>query len=563
MNPQKLKEILIKNRYLDEERFNALQEEAAAKSLSLEMLFVQRGVIKDEDLGKLISEHFNCPLISLQKAHIADITPQLLLHIPEVVAFAQQAIFFEETKDGTLKLATAYPDNYEFIKQLEQKTGKKIEVYYATPFNLDSALRRFRGDLKHEVVQLIEKSKKQPFLLEEAIVRLVNLFVEYAYVNQATDVHITPLINTVYVRFRIDGILYKAVEYPPELHDRISSRIKVLSRLRIDERSAAQDGRFSYPIKGESIDVRVSVVPISEGENIVLRLLGQRGKKFTLEEIGLLGESLRKVEKAAKGSWGMIMAAGPTGSGKTTTMYAILHALNQPEVNIMTIEDPIEYKVEGIQQIQVNPKKKITFASGLRSIVRQDPDVILVGEIRDEETTKIAINSSMTGHLVLSTIHANDSATALVRLVEMGAEPFLVASAVSVIIAQRLVRKTCFDCARRVDLTVKEIELISNEPDLLEAIKEISGKKELYQIKVHKGKGCKACDGTGYFGRVGIFEVMPVTAGIQKLIVGKMASKEIRESAIKEGMSSIVYDGANKIITGATTPEEVIKLIKA
>jgi len=563
MNPQKLKEILIKNKHIDEERFDALQKEASDKKLSLEMLLVQRGAVKDEDLGKLISEHLGYPLISLQKAHITDITPELLSHIPEVVAFAQQAIFFEETKAGTLKLATADPENYEFIKQLGQKTGKKIEVYYTTPFNLDTALRRFRGDLKHEVMRLIEKSKKQPFLLEEAIVRLVNLFVEYAYVNQATDIHITPLVNTVYVRFRVDGILYKAVEYPPALHDRISSRIKVLSRLRIDERSAPQDGRFSYPIKGESIDVRVSVVPVSEGENMVLRLLGQRGKKFTLEEIGLSGENLRNIEKASKSSWGMIMSAGPTGCGKTTTMYAILHSLNKPQVNIMTIEDPLEYKIDGIQQIQVNPKKKITFASGLRSIVRQDPDVILVGEVRDEETTKIAINSAMTGHLVLSTIHANDSATALVRLIEMGTEPFLVASAVSVIIAQRLVRKTCLYCAKRVDLSIKEIEIISNEPDLLEAMKEISGKNKLAQIQVYKGKGCKFCDETGYFGRIGIFEVMPVTAEIQKLIVGKIASKEIRESAIKEGMPSMIYDGANKIIAGATTPEEVIKIIKA
>jgi len=563
MDVQKLKEILIKGKYLDGEKFDKLQKEAAAKKLSLEMLLVQRGVVKDEELGKLISRHLGYPFISLQKAHIAGITNKLLSYIPEVVAFAQQAIIFEETERGVLKLATANPQNYEFIKQLEQKTGKKIEVYYATAFNLDSALRRFRGDLKYEVMQLIEKSEKQPFLMEEAIVRLVNLFIEYAYVNQATDIHITPMMNITSVRFRIDGILYKVVEYPLPLHDRIASRIKVLSRLRIDERAAPQDGRFSYAMKGENVDVRVSVVPISEGENLVLRLLGQRGRKFTLNEVGLSGSNSRKVEKAAQGSWGMIIAAGPTGSGKTTTMYAVLHSLNRPQVNIMTIEDPIEYKIEGIQQIQVNPKKKITFASGLRSIVRQDPDVILVGEIRDAETTKIAINSAMTGHLVLSTIHGNDAATALLRLVEMGAEPFLVASAVSLVIAQRLVRKTCPYCGRRVDLTVREIETISNEPELLQAMKEISGEKSLPKIKIYRGKGCKFCDSTGYFGRTGIFEVMPITAEIQKLIVGKMVSKEIRSSAIREGMLSMTYDGANKIIAGVTTPEEVLKIIKA
>ena len=563
MKQQDLKEILIKNRKIDEERFNVLQKESEDKKLPLETILVQRGVIKDEDLGKLISQHLGYPLISLQKAHIVAITPELLSYIPEVVAFSQQAIFFEKTEEGNLKLATANPGNYEFIKQLEQKIGKKIEVYYATPFNLDSALRRFRGDLKYEVMQLIEKSEKKPLLLEEAIVRLVNLFIEYAYVNQATDIHITPLIDVASVRFRIDGILYKVVEYPLNLHERISSRIKILSRLRIDERAAPQDGRFSYLIKGENIDVRVSTVPVSQGENVVLRLLGQRGKKFFLNEIGFSGENLRKVEKAAKGSWGMIISAGPTGSGKTTTMYAILHSLNRPEVNIMTIEDPVEYKIEGIQQIQVNPKKEITFVSGLRSIVRQDPDVVLVGEIRDEETTQIAINSAMTGHLVLSTIHGNDAATALIRLIEMGAEPFLVASAVSLIISQRLVRKSCLYCSRRVDLSIKEIETISNEPELLEAIKNISGKKELSQVQVHKGKGCKFCDDTGYAGRIGIFEVMPITAEIQKLVVGRIASREIREKAIMQGMSSMIYDGANKIIAGVTTPEEIIKTLKA
>ena len=563
MEPQKLREILIKSKSLDGEKFDLAQKDAIAKNLSLEILLAQRGIIKDEDLGKLISKHLGYPFISLQKAHIVGITNELLSHIPEVVAFSQQAIFFEETKEGTLRLATSNPDNYELIKQLEQKTGKKVEVYYATPFNLEVALRRFRGDLKYEVIQLVEKAEKKPLLLEEAIVRLVNLFIEYAYVNEATDIHITPLIDIAAVRFRIDGILYKAVEYPLALHERISSRIKILSRLRIDERAAPQDGRFSYVIKGESIDVRVSVVPVSGGENLVLRLLAQRGKKFILKEIGLSGENLRKVERAAKGSWGMIISVGPTGSGKTTTMYAVLHELNRPEVNIMTIEDPIEYKVEGIQQIQVNLKKKITFASGLRSVVRQDPDIILVGEIRDEETTQIAINSAMTGHLVLSTLHANDAATALVRLIEMGAEPFLVASAVSVIIAQRLVRKTCLHCAQRVDLTIKEIETISSEPDLLEALKTISGKKSLSEIQVYKGKGCKFCEDTGYFGRIGVFEVMPVTAEIQKLVVGKIVSKEIRDNAIKQGMSSMIYDGANKIVSGITTPGEIIKILKA
>lgn len=562
MDPQRLKGILVKNKYLSEERFDALQREAQVKKLPIETILVQKGIIRDEELGMLISRYLGFPFLYLQRAHVEGITPKLLSYIPEVVAFAQEAVVFDETED-TLRLVTSNPENYEFIKQLEQKTGKKVEVYYTTPFNLELALRRYRGDIRYEINKIIEKSKKQPAILEESVIRLVNLLIEHAYLNQATDIHFTPSFESASVRFRIDGILYKIVEYPLELQDRIASRIKVMANLRIDEKLAPQDGRFTFEMKEDKVDVRVSVMPITHGENVVLRLLGQRGKKFTLKELGLSFHDLRKVERASQGSWGMIISAGPTGSGKTTTMYAIIHLLNRPEVNIMTIEDPIEYKIEGIQQIQVNPKKNITFASGLRHILRQNPDIILVGEIRDEETAKIAINAAMTGHLVLTTLHANDAATALVRLIEMGVQPFLVASAVSIVIAQRLVRKSCPYCAERVNLTVRQIELISRDPELEKALKEIAEVEDLSKIQIYRGKGCKFCDWTGYFGRTGIFEVLPVTTEIQKLIVKRAPAGEIQKKAIEEGMKPMVYDGANKIIVGTTTPEEVLKVMRA
>jgi type IV pilus assembly protein PilB len=562
VDPQRLKGILVKNKYLSEERFDALQKEAEAKKLPIETILVQKGIIRDEELGMLISRYLGFPFLYLQRAHVEGITPKLLSYIPEVVAFAQEAIVFDETED-TLRLVTSNPENYEFIKQLEQKTGKKVEVYYTTPFNLELALRRYRGDIRYEINQIIEKSKKQPAILEESVVRLVNLLIEHAYLNQATDIHFTPSFESASVRVRIDGILYKIAEYPLELQDRIASRIKVMANLRIDEKLAPQDGRFTFEMKEDKVDVRVSVMPITHGENVVLRLLGQRGKKFTLKELGLSFHDLRKVERASQGSWGMIISAGPTGSGKTTTMYAIIHLLNRPEVNIMTIEDPIEYKIEGIQQIQVNPKKNITFASGLRHILRQNPDIILVGEIRDEETARIAINAAMTGHLVLTTLHANDAATALVRLIEMGVQPFLVASAVSIVIAQRLVRKTCPYCAERVNLTARQIELISRNPELEKALKEVAEVEDLSKIQIYRGKGCKFCDWTGYLGRTGIFEVLPVTTEIQRLIVKRAPAGEIQKKAIEEGMKPMVYDGANKIIVGTTTPEEVLKVMRA
>ncbi len=561
---QKLKEILIKEKHLKEKEFDKIEKEADSKNTPVEIILVQKGIIKDEVLGKLISENIGYPFISLQKAYLSNIKKELLYYIPEVVAHSQQAIIFEETKDGILNLATSNPENYEFIKQLEQKAGKKINVYYATPFNLESALLKgYKGDLRKGVDNLLDSLKRKPVLLEESIVNLVNLFIEYAYLNEASDIHLTPLKEIAQIRFRIDGVLYKVAEYPIELHGRIVLRIKILSRLRIDEHSSPQDGRLSYSIKGESIDIRVSIIPVTGGENITMRLLAQRGRKFTLNEIGFLGNDLKKAEEAAKGSWGMILAVGPTGSGKTTTMYAMLHLLNKPEVNITTIEDPIEYKIEGIQQMQVNPRKNITFDSGLRAIVRQDPDIILVGEIRDNETMKIAINSAMTGHLVLSTLHANDAATALVRLVELGAEPYLVASAVNVIIAQRLVRKICPVCSVSVSLTASEIEMISRDPEVLKIIKEVSKKEDLSEIKIKKGTGCKICEGSGYAGRIGIFEVMEIEEKIQKFVVDKMPSKEIRRMAVEQGMTSMLHDGIVKVIMGITTLEEVMKTVKA
>jgi type II secretory ATPase GspE/PulE/Tfp pilus assembly ATPase PilB-like protein len=353
------------------------------------------------------------------------------------------------------------------------------------------------------------------------------------------------------------------VGYGKELHDKIVFRIKIMARMRTDEHAAAQDGRFTHKISNSSFDVRVSAVPVTNGENVVMRLLTERVEHASIDDLGFLPEDLKKIREATLKSYGMILAVGPTGSGKTTTLYGILRTLNKPEVNIMTIEDPVEYDIEHVQQIQVNPKKELTFANGLRSLVRQDPNIIMVGEIRDKETAAIAVNAAMTGHLLLSTLHANDAATTFPRLIEMGVEPFLVASSVNIVIARRLVRKICERCRATYALTEKELAALREEPELLAYIKQAAKKDDLSQIVLHRGNGCSSCDHTGYSGRIGISEVLKVTDEIRPLIVQKSHSDIIKKKAMESGMTTILYDGAARIVQGITTIEEVIRVTKA
>ncbi len=564
ISDEKLKELLVDPGHIKEEEFEMTKKEAAGKEdITLQELIVEKGLVRDEVLGRIIADEKGFNFVDLKKANIAEIGERLLSYIPEVVAFAQRVVAFEDERD-VVRVATSYPNNYPFFKALEQKTGKRVEVYYATPFDMRQALKKYKGDLMSEVKGLIKKLEESPTGGEENVVEFVDVVMEYAYYNLASDVHIEPLAEFSIIRFRIDGILHKVAEYPKkDLHDRISSRIKILAKLRTDEKSAAQDGRFQYQTVGGGVDVRVSIMPTTEGETIVMRLLIQRGKRFSMEEVGLLGPDLKKLRRLMQKPYGMMICVGPTGSGKTTTLYAILQRLNEPEVNIMTIEDPVEYGIEGVQQTQVNPAKGITFPKGLRSIVRQDPDVIMVGEIRDEETVDMALNSAMTGHLVLSTMHANDAATTFPRFLEMSAEPFLVASSINVAIAQRLVRAICNECKESYHLSEKEIKELEEEEDLVSVIREVSEEDDLRQIRFYYGKGCKFCNETGYEGRTGIFEVLEVTEGIRSLIVRKEASDVIKRRAVEEGMTTMIYDGVNKTLNGTTTLEEIRKAAKA
>ncbi len=562
LSEEKLKEILVVPGNIDERSFDIAKEIAEKKNTSIDRVLVGEGYIEDENLGKIIADETGYPFAKLRKANIDEISEDLLEFIPEAVAQSQRAIVFKEG-EGIIHLATSNPENYEFKKHLEKTSGSRVEVYYATPYVIDMALRKYSGDLRKEAKALIVEISKDPEQAEQGVVKLGNLLFEHAYANIASDIHIEPLEDRSMVRFRIDGTLYKVLEYPKEIHNRLVSRIKILSRLRTDERAAPQDGRFDYKVGEVSVDVRVSILPTTEGENVVMRLLMQQGKRFNIDGIGLLDEDSKKIRNNAKKPWGMILIVGPTGSGKTTTLYAILQLLHQPTVNIMTVEDPVEYNMDGIQQSQVNPKKNITFATGLRSIVRQDPDIIMVGEIRDEETVNMAIDAAMTGHLVLSTMHANDAGTAFPRLLEMGVEPFLIASSINVSIAQRLVKKICEHCRESYFLSDEDVENISTDKNFTEMIKVISDKEEITKIRFFRGRGCDLCENTGYEGRTSVFEILEVTEELRKLIIDKSSSDSIRKKAIEEGMTPMIYDGISKALLGITTIDEIKRVAKS
>jgi type II secretory ATPase GspE/PulE/Tfp pilus assembly ATPase PilB-like protein len=404
-------------------------------------------------------------------------------------------------------------------------------------------------DLKSLKTAIEKQFKSSP--TEVSIIEVVDLLVEHAYVSRASDIHIEPADKEVVVRLRIDGILNDAFSFPKGFQSEVVSRVKVLSGLKTDVHHLPQDGRFKAKVEevGE-IDVRVSIVPTYYGENVVIRLLAESMKVFTLDDLGFTEEQLKLVEKAIAKPYGMLLANGPTGSGKTTTLYAMVKKLNNRATSIITIEDPIEYSIPGITQIPVNVTAGLTFANGLRSILRQDPNIIMVGEIRDSETANIAINAALTGHLMLSTIHTNDAATTFPRLIDMGVPPFLVASTVNVAIAQRLVRMVCKTCRKERTLTIAELKSLSS------ISKSITTDK-FFTV----GKGCKDCDGTGYKSRIGIHEVLEVNDDIRALIVSRADSSQIKQAAIKNGMRTMIEDGLEKAKEGITTIEEVIRII--
>lgn len=547
-----LKQMILDGRVLTEAELQAGVEYAKSAGITLSEALLQKNIITDGNLGKLIASSLGIPFVNLADLTISDAVYRL---VPDKFARIHKIVPFARDADG-LKVAMAEPGDKQVVAALEKKTQQRIIVHFATERDIHNALQLHKRDVQTLFDDLLKRYKRED---EAPVSAIVDLLLHSAVDETASDIHIEPGENDSLVRYRIDGILHDVLHFSKVLHSQVVSRIKVLANLRTDEHLAPQDGKIRIKYEDESVDIRISIIPMVEGEKVVMRLLVSHFRVFSFADLGMEEDAIAKVNAALHRSYGMILSTGPTGSGKTTSIYAMLKTLNVREKNITTIEDPVEYRIKGVNQIQVNPKTNLTFASGLRSILRQDPNIIFVGEIRDSETAGIAINAALTGHLVVSTLHTNDAATSLPRLTDMHIEPFLVASSVNLIIAQRLVRKICEYC--RVSTTITEAELQKSLPAAVISKHYIpSGANK--EIRVYKGQGCKNCHFTGYAGRVGIFEVLEVTKEIRKLITERKDSDMIAQQAIAEGMMTMLDDGLQKVSKGITTIEEILRVTK-
>lgn len=554
---QKLYTSLKELQVIDEVALTEAFKKAQLQQLPLGDVLLDENLISDEDLGKLTAETLNVPFIHL--ANI-EIPKEILTIVPEVIAKEQNVIAFKKDNRG-LHVGMVDPTNATIVDFLQKKLGMPVVVYLTTERDMVKVQSLYLKDITKAFEDIIkesmqEASKKKENELDPPIIKIVETILSYAAQNNASDIHIEPEEHKVLVRFRIDGVLHDIVELSLQIYAQIVTRVKVMAKLRTDEHQVPQDGKINFSQNNQAFDIRVSIVPLHRGEKIVMRLLSSHARQISLLNLGFSQSDLQKVKNAYEKPYGMILATGPTGSGKTTTMYAILKLLNSPEINIMTIEDPVEYDIEGVNQIQVNPKADLTFATGLRSILRQDPNVILVGEIRDEETADIAINAAMTGHLVLSTLHTNDAATAIPRLFDMGIEPFLVGSTVNVIIAQRLIRQIHTVCRVSEDVTRESLTRYLDQT----LIEHVFGAQPT--VRLYKGKGCALCHTSGYEGRIGIFEVLLIDDTIRQAIVDKKDAGAISEIAMKNGMKTMIVDGLEKVKQGITTIEEILRVTK-
>lgn len=558
LDDKKITELLIEQHYITEKDVEGAKESSKKEGISLIDQLLSDNLITEDLLGQAMAEFFKVPYVNLKKTKIDN---DVFSMIPEVVATSNEVIAITKTEKG-VKLGMSNPHDIETRHLMEKRFGDIVIPHYITPWDFKNALERYRTDLKVEFNKITDELQNPDLDNEEKdalSIKMVDTLLKYGHQSKASDIHVEPYENKIMVRFRIDGIMHDVLEIPKKFSDLIVTRIKILSKMRTDEHRAAQDGKLRFETEKEKVDVRASVVPVSQGENIVMRILSSQNRQFGLSSIGLSDGDKKKVNDAIRHPHGMILVTGPTGSGKTTSLYAVLKILNKRDVHISTIEDPIEYDIEGVSQIQVNTKTDLTFAKGLRAIVRQDPDIIMVGEIRDEETANIAVNSALTGHLVLSTFHTNDAATALPRFLEMNIEPFLVASTINIVIAQRLVRKICEKCRFSYQLTPDEIKIIESNPEIKEAFKKKSV-KNIRKTNFYKGAGCVVCGHTGYKGRLGIFEALEMDNTIKELVLKRSSSDDIEKQARKNGMTTMFEDGVEKVLSGITTLEEVMRV---
>jgi len=550
---QKILEAVRSAQIVPDDVLQGLIERSHGRGIERQLL--AEGILTDVQLAQLIAQVHGWRFVDLQNIAI---DMEILRLLPRSVADAQRIVPFA-LKDDVLKVACLRPDHTRELRLIAKKFGFSVQPVLATEAAILSALAHYDRDLQALSKGILDRHSeaKKAQTDDRSVIELVDTVLLHAARQNASDVHIEPWEEEAVVRERVDGLLRRSLTFSKQMHSLVVARIKVLSNLAIDEHGAPQDGKllFTTP-EGHRIDVRVSTTPTTHGEKVVMRLLVSQGNAIPLDSLGLLGDMQNAVEEESHRAWGMLLVTGPTGSGKTTTQYALMRRINREDVNIATIEDPVEYDLPGVNQVQVNEKAGITFATGLRSIVRQDPNIVLVGEIRDTETADIAINAAMTGHLVLSTLHTNDAATAIPRLLDMGVEPFLISSTVNLIIAQRLVRKICMHCRQSVTI---------DEHPQAEAVKALLGARLSKKKDVHlyHGTGCDLCHKSGYVGRVGIFEVLKVDDAIRGLIMHHADASEIKASAVKSGMTTMVEDGLDKVLQGITTIEEVLRVIRS
>ncbi len=577
---KRLRDFLLDSNILAKDKIEEVFLEAETGKQQLGDLLLAKGLVSENDLRRMYSYILGIPFVDLSKSVIPH---EVLQIVPEPIAKKYSVVSFEK-EGNNLKVAMLNPEDLQTIDFIRKKTGFKITPCLTSAESIKIILKQYEKSLKAEFGDIITKDaesvqneEKDEEDLEKVaqglpIIRIVDTLIKHAILQSASDIHIEPLEKEVVVRYRIDGILHDAMSLPREIMPGIIARIKVLSSLKLDEHRLPQDGRIKIEKDDYKFSLRVSIIPVFEGEKIVMRLLDESAKGLTLEKMGLWGKGLEIIHQEIKKPNGMILVTGPTGSGKTTTLYTIMDILNEPGVNISTVEDPIEYRMQRINQTQVNPKIGMTFATALRALLRQDPDIIMIGEIRDKETMQIAIESAMTGHLVLSTLHTNSAAGTLPRLIDMGAESFLIASTVNVIVAQRLVRKLCLECRVKYRLNEKEVKTLEtnyNMKEILDYIKSVPDLKKTVpegadwtSIDLYKAKGCDKCGKEGYKGRSGVYEVLGVNDEIQKLIISMASADDIEKKAKEQGMATMIEDGFAKIVQGTTSIEEVLRVTK-
>ncbi len=558
LTDEQIKEAIVKSGFVTEQEIAEAEKVAHDQNRSTIDILIERGVILEKFLGQVLAEHLGFSYADLKNKTIPD---EILKIIPENLASEKRIVGFGR-KNGALLVAMENPQDIETVEYIKKKTGLLLEVHFTLPQILNEALDQYRRNIKVDFEKVISENitvaKKLASLSAKdiPIVKILDTLLEYATSERASDIHIENVGDRLIIRFRVDGKLRDVLELPTKLQAGLVTRIKILSNLRTDEHRIPQDGRFRFKHREDEISVRVSILPTYHGEDSVLRLLSATARPKTLEELGLAGKNLEIVKRELSKPRGMILSTGPTGCGKTTTLYNLVTLLNTSDVNITTIEDPIEYGLPRVNQTQINPAAGLTFANGLRSIIRHDPDIILVGEIRDKETAEIAVHAALTGHLVLSSLHTNSAVGAIPRLLDLGIQPYLIGSSFSLVIAQRLVARNDQKC-------------IVSEPvgkEVIESMKEEFGEKVpegfINNPKQYRGRGCVVCNNEGRIGRIGIFEVLPVGEKIKELIFAKAPISQIAKQAKLEGFKTMLEDGLDKVQGGLTTLDEVLHAVR-